>query len=506
MEFFSEVDARLAALRNLLGDDVDTAGVPARIGAASVEIAHDILVTTASLIRQLTLVQSCAAGALAAYSTRDAGQQGFAQTRGHNTPVSLVQEITGSTRAGAAKQIRVGGALLTTVVPPAGSDDPESGRPMLDVDPAPTPWHAPLEEAALAGRISEEQHDAISCGLGEPAIPADAPDDVRDAVLDAWRAAAVQLIGEAQLRSVEELRTTARSIRDLLDPEGAAARFDERYRRRSFRMWIDDTGTQRASMAFDDDAAAWVRTIRDTALRPRRGGPRFVDAAEAARAKQLQEDPRTNDQLFYDLIMDVLRAGALADAETVFGTRQAGVRVVITAAAQSAAHSDPGLGEAPVAGVGHCEDGGQTLPAWLVGQRACDVGEATLITDRDGNPLYLGRESRLFTPKQKMALAIRDGGCRWRGCDRPASYCEAHHIDHYVAQKGRTDIDRGILLCRFHHMNLHHHGWWITRDGLDDFLLHPPDEQGPVSLPPRLALTYAWAGIEPPSRRFRPAA
>ncbi|MFT4135715.1 HNH endonuclease signature motif containing protein [Microbacterium sp.] len=188
----------------------------------------------------------------------------------------------------------------------------------------------------------------------------------------------------------------------------------------------------------------------------------------------------------------------LADAKTVFGARQAGVRVLIAESAR-AAHA----AGAPAVGV--TEDEPTALPAWLVEQHACDTGTTELRIDPDGNPLYLGREARLFSPRQRIALATRDGGCRFKGCDRPASYCEAHHIDHH-AEGGKPDIDRGILLCRFHHMALHHGGWRITRDGLGDFLLHPPDGSAAIVLKPRLACTYAWAGIDPPPRRFRSVA
>lgn len=92
----------------------------------------------------------------------------------------------------------------------------------------------------------------------------------------------------------------------------------------------------------------------------------------------------------------------------------------------------------------------------------------------------------------------------WPGCDRPASYCEAHHIDEWNRDGGRTDIDRGILICRFHHMNLHQHGWRITRKGKDDFVLSHPGGETSV-LRRRAALAYAWTGIDPPPRRFRPA-
>jgi len=125
--------------------------------------------------------------------------------------------------------------------------------------------------------------------------------------------------------------------------------------------------------------------------------------------------------------------------------------------------------------------------------------------DACGNPLDVGREARLFTPRQRIALAIRDGGCMWRGCERPPSYCEAHHIDEWNRDRGRTDIDRGILLCRFHHMNLHHSGWRITREGKGDFALHHPDGTA-IVLRRRAALGYAWSDIDPPPKRFRPAA
>ena len=54
-------------------------------------------------------------------------------------------------------------------------------------------------------------------------------------------------------------------------------------------------------------------------------------------------------------------------------------------------------------------------------------------------------------------------------------------------------------------MNLHHHGWRITRDGKDEFVLHRPG-LAPLALPMRLARRYAFGDLQPPPRRFRPAA
>lgn len=327
---------------------------------------------------------------------------------------------------------------------------------------------------------------AIQRGLGHPI------DDLVDTHA-AWSAAAEQLIADATSRTVEELRIQARAIRDQLDPEGAERRFAERYERRGFRIWTDADGVEHGRIQFDDDGAAWMRTIRDAALRPRRGGPRFVDSTETRQAADLTADTRTNDQLSYDLLIDLLRAGALADPRTVFGTRQAGVRIVQVI--------DPTGTAVSV----RTEDYGHSLPPAAVDARVCDTGAVRVTVDTAGNPLDVGRERRLFTPTQRIALAIRDGGCRWRGCDRPASYGEAHHVDEWARDDGRTDIDRGILLCRHHHMQLHHGGWRITRVGRGDFLLHPPGDRSVIPLRPRAALTAAWAGVDPPPPRFRPA-
>ncbi|MEV7632306.1 HNH endonuclease [Microbacterium sp. NPDC089318] len=445
---------------------------------------------------QLRLI---AVGVIATRSHRDAGHSGAAQKEGHRNAASLVQKITGSSKADASRQVRVGEAML-------GGEN-LSGLDVENADVSgealgelrdtwrPIDWREPLRVARRDGRISTTQFDVIERGLGEPPAADGIADeqqrrDADDAICAAWAHAAEQLIAESSERTAEELGAAARAIRDLLDPEGAEQRFLDRHEKRSYREWIDQYGVRRASIAYDDHGAALVSTLINAALRPRRGGPRFVESEEQSRAKALVDDPRTNEQLQYDLIVDLLRAGALADAEAVFGTRQAGVRLVQVV--------DDGGRRA-----GYAEDGLGAVPDAMIDQHICESGVVPVRVDACGNPLDVGREQRLFTPTQRIALAVRDGGCRWTGCDRPASYCESHHIDEWHRDGGRTDIDRGILLCRFHHMELHHGGWRITRAGKGDFELHDPGG-GVRPLRPRGVLSYAWGDIDPSPKRFRP--
>ena len=94
----------------------------------------------------------------------------------------------------------------------------------------------------------------------------------------------------------------------------------------------------------------------------------------------------------------------------------------------------------------------------------CDSAVGRLILDADGEVLDAGRQLRQFNRAQRRAMARRDGGCAFPGCDRPPEWCDAHHLDFWDTDHGLTDLDRGCLLCRRHHNLLHKHGWTLDRD------------------------------------------
>jgi hypothetical protein len=77
-------------------------------------------------------------------------------------------------------------------------------------------------------------------------------------------------------------------------------------------------------------------------------------------------------------------------------------------------------------------------------------------------PLDVGRASRVVTPAQRAALAVRDGGCVLPDCDRPLAWCEGHHLLHWL-DGGPTDLANLALVCRAHHRALHEGGWRLTR-------------------------------------------
>jgi Domain of unknown function (DUF222) len=81
-----------------------------------------------------------------------------------------------------------------------------------------------------------------------------------------------------------------------------------------------------------------------------------------------------------------------------------------------------------------------------------------LIKNTKGVPLHLGRTSRIATPGQTIALAARDRGCSFPGCDRPPSHCQRHHVLDWLFG-GETEIDNLTLLCGFHHREFAKRGW-----------------------------------------------
>jgi hypothetical protein len=93
-------------------------------------------------------------------------------------------------------------------------------------------------------------------------------------------------------------------------------------------------------------------------------------------------------------------------------------------------------------------------------------------------PLEVGRATRVVAPAQRTALTVRDGGCRFPGCDRPVAWCDAHHLRHWL-HGGPTDLGNLVLLCRGHHHAVHEGGWRLDRHPDGTFTAIPPHRRRP---------------------------
>jgi hypothetical protein len=95
-------------------------------------------------------------------------------------------------------------------------------------------------------------------------------------------------------------------------------------------------------------------------------------------------------------------------------------------------------------------------------------------------PLEVGRATRVVAPAQRTALTVRDGGCRFPGCDRPVAWCDAHHLRHWL-HGGTTDLGNLVLVCRGHHHAVHEGGWRLHRQPDGTFTATPPHRRRPTA-------------------------
>lgn len=130
-------------------------------------------------------------------------------------------------------------------------------------------------------------------------------------------------------------------------------------------------------------------------------------------------------------------------------------------------------------GFGRLPDGA-VLRGETVRRLACDASITRVITGPASQPLDVGRSRRAATAAQRTALRIRDGGCRFPGCDRPPEWTDVHHVIAW-ASGGATDVDAMVLLCRKHHTAVHEGGWRIRTSGPGQFVFVNPRGRHDVS-------------------------
>lgn len=137
---------------------------------------------------------------------------------------------------------------------------------------------------------------------------------------------------------------------------------------------------------------------------------------------------------------------------------------------REATGAEPGSGSAPRAEVtlvvhDHetCDPDGTPLPQAATDVWGCDPDIWAVVVNTMGIPIDVGHTQRLATLAQRRAIATRDGGCTFPGCDAPITWCDHHHVIAWH-QGGPTDLANLVALCRHHHGVTHRNGWTLTLD------------------------------------------
>ncbi len=91
---------------------------------------------------------------------------------------------------------------------------------------------------------------------------------------------------------------------------------------------------------------------------------------------------------------------------------------------------------------------------------ACDCSITNNVLN-NGEPVSIGRKSRLWPAAMSRAIKNRDKHCQFNGCTQTRNL-QIHHIKHW-ADGGTTSIDNGVCLCQACHTKVHEGGYKIQR-------------------------------------------
>ncbi len=405
----NEAVHELGQAKSLLADAA-RAGGAGGIGVTGLDDSALVLAATTveEIGRLVDALRVQLAGEIDARSRYELGRDGLAQRLGETRAVHLIEKVTRVSSREAARRVRLGRAT----------------RPRFGLDGRPLPAEYPGVSQALACGM---------LGLDSAAVIVQHLAQADTAQLEHRDRAEHALVEAAKTLSADLVAVRARVWREALDPDGAEPRDEDLRRRRQFWIGREVDGMTKFGGYADPTNAALLKA----ALAERSGPnvqPRFLSAEEimAIDGGCTTHDPRTTDQRNFDIVMGLVAAGIRSSE----GRRKSMRSLTTVIAVVNKKDLEAGTG------VGWLDDVDEPVSVATINELACDAGVRTLVLGDHGEVLYLGQTERLHSRVQRIAMAVRDGGCIWNGCHAPPGWCHAHHVIPY-SKGGLTDIDNG---------------------------------------------------------------
>ena len=272
----------------------------------------------------------------------------------------------------------------------------------------------------------------------------------RDADPEAFSRSEAHLVEAARIHSMHDLQRIAAFWREGVEREHAAEGEDKLRERRRLHASVTLLGMVRVDGDLDPETGETLltalRAVLDAESRSPGGG-----------------DDRTPAQRRADALGEICRQWLdLAERPNVAGERPH-VTVIVDADAlvdaEALKNRSPVRGSShgtSAQGTGELDHAGPVNPQ--VAQRlACDASVMRVVMAGGSEPLDVGRRTPVVSPAIRRAVIVRDRHCRFPGCDRPHTWCDAHHVVHW-ADGGSTAVPNLLLLCRRHHRMVHRPG------------------------------------------------
>ncbi|MGQ0576758.1 MAG: DUF222 domain-containing protein [Pseudonocardia sp.] len=423
-------ESRLVAVHRLLAHAVDELAAAAGPSASDGELLSALTICE-GVARQMERV---GVGAVAVLERR-----GVFAARGYRSPAEALHDLLRWERADARRRV----VLAEQVV----------GRVSLDGSALP-PLLPATAAVFAAGGCGARHVEAIARVLGSDAAGRLTP--------DVWAAAEGQLAAQAGAYSPAELQSWGTALVERLDQDGPEP--DDRPPAQVNELFLNRNpdGAGGKLKGRIDDAAMFdaIATVVDAHAKP-------VDGA----------DDRPTGQRQAEALADV--CGYVLDHGDVpaCGGERPHLNVIVR------------LEDLENRARAACLDLGGTLSPESLRLLCCDARVVPIVMNGPGQPLDVGRATRVIPDGLRRAVAARDRGCA--RCGRPPSWCEIHHVVAWEVG-GPTEIGNLVMVCRACHRLIHHGGWDIRLvAGLPEF--YPPAWIDPRRQPRRRPPPYLEA-------------
>ncbi|MBD8060271.1 DUF222 domain-containing protein [Cellulomonas sp. JH27-2] len=414
-------------------------------------------------------------------SGRGLGTSSLAARRGCRNARELIRRLTGAADISVSRWLRLGHATTAPTT--------------LDGRPLPARF-AHVAAALHEGRINTDAATRIIDELnpvrdvaGDQAVAA-AEDELVTAC------AAPTPGGRARL-DADSVRIQARTWAQFLDQDGTEPDDQPTLARRALRLGATHHGLIKITGLLLPEVAAMLAAYADAATNPRTPD---VDApptnnedtntAGQVGTSHLGRDPRTRPQLMHDILASALSAAArVADQSSLAGNSP----TVLVAVRHPGTHTGTGTGSGTRNqnpdkdtsthqrryGAGAVFSGNQfgaplPLSPGAVDQLTCHGATQHITYDHHGAITAIWSPTRTFTPHQRRAITLRDGGCIIPDCHVPAAWCEVHHVTPHAQNPSGTHTHNGVLLCWHHHRTIDTNGWQIRMQDGTPWVQPPP--------------------------------
>ncbi|BDZ44892.1 HNH endonuclease signature motif containing protein [Naasia aerilata] len=440
MESPSRTLARLAVAHAERVDQLNWAGPdasPEEVADGLTDAQTMAVLAELGRMRNLLEAELARYAGVAAVRSEPGGVEPLARRLGERSVAGAVGSATGASFRDASGWCAVGAALAV--------------RRTLSGDVLPS-QHPEVTRALAAGELGVEAGRLILDALAEMAPRLDVAQ---------LQSRERFLVGEAPIVGVTGLRRLCRRLVDQVNPDGVLEREEDARVLNTARVLRRGEGRYRYIWDTDAEHHGIAQAATTPLTNPRRpGGSDGEDRDSEESYDDALADTRSPGQRLHDAIGDVFFAALKHAPGDVSGTA---VTLLLTADHDAIV---TGIGTATILGVE------EPISAGAARRLACAAKILPAVMDGRSVPLDLGSANRLFSEAQRYALALRDGGCAWPGCGAPPSHCDAAHIAPWRDTRC-TNLQNGILFCRFHHRRFDNDAWKIQcRDGIP-FLIPP---------------------------------